>query len=47
MARAEVHRLSPPFARLIFYRLLMGHAALDGKFMDAVVEHALKGLRDR
>jgi AcrR family transcriptional regulator len=29
----------------IFYRLLMGHAPLDGKFTDAVVEHALKGLR--
>ncbi|MFM9863863.1 MAG: TetR/AcrR family transcriptional regulator [Micropepsaceae bacterium] len=29
----------------LFYRLLMGHAALDGKFTDAVVEHALKGLR--
>jgi AcrR family transcriptional regulator len=28
----------------IFYRLLMGHAALDGKFTDAVVDHALKGL---
>lgn len=28
----------------IFYRLLMGHAALDAKFTDAVVDHALKGL---
>lgn len=29
----------------VFYRLLMGHAALDDKFTDAVVDHALKGLR--
>jgi AcrR family transcriptional regulator len=29
----------------LFYRLLMGHAALDARFTDAVVEHALKGLR--
>ena len=28
----------------IFYRLLMGHAPLDGKFTDAVVDHALRGL---
>lgn len=28
----------------IFYRLLMGHAPLDGRFTDGVVEHALKGL---
>ena len=28
----------------IFYRLLMGHAPLDGKFTDAVADHALKGL---
>lgn len=31
----------------IFYRLLMGHAPLDGKFTDAVVDHALKGLGGR
>ena len=29
----------------IFYRLLMGHAALDGKFTDAVVDHAVSGLK--
>lgn len=29
----------------IFYRLLMGHAPLDGKFTDAVVDHALRGLK--
>jgi alpha-glucuronidase len=29
----------------VFYRLLMGHEALDGKFTDAVIDHALKGLR--
>jgi AcrR family transcriptional regulator len=28
----------------IFYRLLMGYAVLDGKFTDAVVDHALNGL---
>jgi AcrR family transcriptional regulator len=28
----------------IFYRLLMGHAPLDARFTDAVVDHALKGL---
>ena len=28
----------------IFYRLLMGHAPLDAKFTDAIVDHALKGL---
>jgi AcrR family transcriptional regulator len=27
----------------IFYRLLMGHAPLDAKFTDAVIDHALKG----
>jgi AcrR family transcriptional regulator len=26
----------------IFYRLLMGHGALDGQFTDAVVDHALR-----
>lgn len=29
----------------LFYRLLMGHAPLDGKFTDAVVDHALRGLK--
>lgn len=29
----------------IFYRLLMGHAPLDAKFTDNVVDHALRGLR--
>ena len=28
----------------IFYRLLMGHAPLDARFTDAIVDHALKGL---
>lgn len=28
----------------VFYRLLMGHGALDEKFTDAVVEHALRGI---
>jgi hypothetical protein len=28
----------------IFYRLLMGNGALDEKFTDAVVEHALRGV---
>lgn len=28
----------------LFYRLLMGHAALDARFTDAIVDHALKGL---
>jgi len=28
----------------IFYRLLMGNGALDEKFTDAVVEHALRGI---
>lgn len=28
----------------IFYRLLMGHAPLDGKFTDAIIDHAVKGL---
>lgn len=29
----------------IFYRLLMGHAPLDGKFTDSVVDHAMGGLK--
>jgi AcrR family transcriptional regulator len=29
----------------IFYRLLMGHAPLEDAFTDAVLEHALQGLR--
>lgn len=29
----------------LFYRLLMGHAPLDGTFTDAVVDHALRGLK--
>lgn len=29
----------------IFYRLLMGHAPLDAKFTDSVVDHAINGLR--
>jgi AcrR family transcriptional regulator len=28
----------------IFYRLLMGHAPLDARFTDGIVDHALKGL---
>jgi AcrR family transcriptional regulator len=28
----------------IFYRLLMGHGALDERFTDGVVEHALRGI---
>ena len=28
----------------IFYRLLMGHAPLDAKFTDSVVDHAINGL---
>jgi AcrR family transcriptional regulator len=28
----------------IFYRLLMGHGALDGKFTDSVLDHALQGI---
>jgi AcrR family transcriptional regulator len=28
----------------IFYRLLMGHAPLDARFTNAIVDHALKGL---
>ena len=28
----------------LFFRLLMGHGALDRKFVDAVLDHALEGL---
>ena len=28
----------------VFYRLLMGHGPLDGKFTDAVVDQALQGI---
>lgn len=28
----------------IYFRLLIGHGALDGRFTDAVIEHALHGL---
>lgn len=28
----------------LFFRLLVGHGALDRKFVDAVLDHALKGL---
>jgi hypothetical protein len=28
----------------IFYRLLMGHSALDERFTDAVVEHVQRGI---
>lgn len=28
----------------IFYRLLMGHGPLDGKFTDSVFDHALRGI---
>jgi AcrR family transcriptional regulator len=31
----------------IFYRLLVGHAPLDGRFTDAVLSHALEGLAAR
>lgn len=29
----------------LFFRLLMGHAALDASFMDQVLTHALRGLK--
>lgn len=29
----------------LFFRLLMGHGALDRKFVDAVLDHALDGLK--
>ena len=28
----------------LFFRLLVGHGALDRKFVDAVLDHALEGL---
>jgi AcrR family transcriptional regulator len=31
----------------IFYRLLMGHGALDAEFTDAVVAHAMQGISAR
>lgn len=31
----------------VFYRLLVGHAPLDARFTDAVLDHALAGLKPR
>jgi len=50
IARAEIRRgISVDVAldmiyRPVFYRLLMGHGPLDGKFTDAVVDQALQGI---
>jgi hypothetical protein len=31
----------------LFFRLLLGHAPLDERFMERVLDHALRGLKHR